>query len=787
MNSHSTVCCPTSKARSSRGFSCRARRAGESAGHDGEAQRRPARQDAAQQVNYWWDRTLAALAIFLFAQGTCLSQQAAPQPSRPWMNASLSPDLRADLVIKQLTLDEKIQLVHGIGWGPLIPGNPIPPDNNGGAGEILGIPRLGIPSVQQADSAVGVRMAAPQSRYATLLPSVLGAASSWDPEAAHLYGDVIGRELRAQGYNQSIGGGVNLARDPRNGRLFEYAGEDPLLAGVTVGQVIRGVQDNRIMGDIKHFALNDQETGRTVVDARISHKAARESDLLAFELGVRIGQPSSVMCAYNKVMGDWACENDWLLNHVLKGAWHFPGFVVSDWDGTHSTEKAAMAGLDVQMPGEEYFGEALQHAVTSGRVPMQRLDDMVHRLLRSMFSAGVVDQPATPRSVVDPFRGREDAQHIAEESLVLLKNDGTLPLNIASVRSIAVIGAHADVGILSGGGSAQVDAPGGNAISPATPTQWGKAVYFPSSPLRYIREHARGALVQFDAGTNVASSASLAKSADVAVVFADQYMSEGGDAPTLSLPGKQNELIAAVAAANPHTIVVLITGNPVTMPWIDRVAGVMEAWYPGIAGGQAIANLLFGSVVPSGKLPITFAKSESDLPHDRIFGITQGANEDSAGYWASDDQKRQSFPADYSEGVRFGYKWFDAEGKQPLFPFGYGLSYTKFKYGGLHVDSAAKTVTFTIENAGARDGTEIAEIYVGLPKASGEHFRRLAGWLRVEVNAGQQKVVTVPLEPLAIATFDEKTDAWTWVSGKYTVFVGGSSRDLPLQAEIALY
>jgi len=531
-------------------------------------------------------RSLAAgAAIFLIAHGMCLSQQATTAPVLPWMNSSLSPDLRADMVMKQLTLDEKIQLVHGIGWGPLKAGSPIPPDNNGGAGEVLGIARLGIPPLQQADSAVGVRMAAPQSRYATLLPSVLAAASSWDPEAAHLYGDVIGRELRAQGFNQSIGGGVNLARDPRNGRLFEYAGEDPLLAGVTVGHVIRGVQDNQIMGDIKHFALNDQETGRTIVDARISRKAARESDLLAFELGIRIGQPSSVMCSYNKVNGDWACENDWLLNHVLKGAWHFPGFVVSDWDGTHSTEKAAMAGLDMQMPGDEYFGAALKEAVTSGRVPLRRLDDMVHRVLRSMFSAGVIDHPPTPRSVVDPFRGREDAQRIAEESIVLLKNDGTLPLNAAALHSIAVIGAHADVGVLSGGGSAQVDAPGGNAISPTTPTQWGEAVYFPSSPLRYFREHAGGARVQFDAGTDAASAASLARSSDLAIVFADQYMSESGDAPSLSLPGGQDELISAVAAANPRTIVVLITGNPVTMPWIDHVAGVMQAWYPGIAGG----------------------------------------------------------------------------------------------------------------------------------------------------------------------------------------------------------
>ena len=732
--------------------------------------------------------TAVGLVIFLAAHGACLSQPATTQPSPSWMNASLSPDLRAEAVVKQLTLDEKIQLVHGIGWGPLKAGSPIPPDNNGGAGEVLGIARLGIPPLQQADSAVGVRMAAPQSRYATLLPSVLAAAASWDPEAAHLYGDVIGRELRAQGYNQSIGGGVNLARDPRNGRLFEYAGEDPLLAGVTVGHVVRGVQDNQIMGDIKHFAFNDQETGRSIVDARISVKAARESDLLAFELGIRIGQPSSVMCSYNKVNGDWACENDWLLNHVLKGAWHFPGFVVSDWDGTHSTEKAAMAGLDMQMPGDEYFGAALKEAVTSGRVPLQRLNDMVHRLLRSMFSAGVIDHPPTPRSVVDPFRGRDDAQHIAEESIVLLKNDGTLPLNAAAVRSIAVIGAHADVGVLSGGGSAQVDAPGGNSISPATPTQWGEAVYFPSSPLRYIREHAGGARVKFDAGTDAASAASLAQSSDIAIVFADQYMSESGDAPSLSLPGGQDELISAVAAANPRTVVVLITGNPVTMPWIDHVAGVMEAWYPGIAGGQAIANLLFGSVVPSGKLPITFAKSESDLPHGRIFGMPpSSAGGESHGFWAADNQQRQSLVADYTEGVRFGYKWFDSEGKQPLFPFGYGLSYTKFRYSNLRLEPATKTATFTLENAGARNGTEIVQVYVELPKASGERFRRLAAWQRVDVPAGQQRVVTIALEPLAMATFDVKKDAWGWASGRYKVLVGGSSRDLPLVTDAVLY
>lgn len=427
---------------------------------------------------------LLAIGLIVTALPTIAQQPQQSPVSKPWLNPSLSPDKRADLVLYQMTQAEKIQMVHGIGWGPLRAGSPIPQGNNGGAGEVLGIPRLGIPDLNQADSAVGVRMAARESRYATLLPSVLGAAASWDSNAAYLYGDVIGRELRAQGYNESIGGGVDLARDPRNGRLFEYPGEDPVLAGVTVGNLIRGIQANNVMGDIKHYAFNDQETGRTVVDVRLGHKAARESDLLAFEIGIRIGHPASVMCSYNKYDGDWACENDWLLNHVLKGNWHYPGFVLSDWEATHSTVKAANAGLDMEQPGEEFFGAALNHAVADGHVSQARLDDMVHRILRSMFATGVIDYPPTPRKVVDPFQGREDAQKIAEESIVLLKNSGgILPLKAATIHSIAVIGAHADVGVISGGGSAQVDAPGGNAISPNTPTQWGKPVYFPSAPL----------------------------------------------------------------------------------------------------------------------------------------------------------------------------------------------------------------------------------------------------------------------------------------------------------------
>ncbi len=703
------------------------------------------------------------------------------------MNTSLDADQRADLLVKAMTLDEKIQMVHGIGWGPLRKGDPVPADNNGGAGEVLGIPRLGIPSIQQADSAVGARMAALQSRYATLLPSVLGAASSWDPDAAFLYGDVIGRELRAQGYNQSIGGGVDLARDPRNGRLFEYPGEDPVLAGTTVGNLIKGLQSNKIMGDIKHYAFNDQETGRTVVDVHLDRKAAHESDLLAFEIGIAIGHPASVMCSYNKFEGDWTCQSPWLLTHVLKDEWKFPGFVVSDWEATHSTVKAANAGLDMQMPGEEYFGAPLKKAVEDGQVAPARLDDMVHRILRSLIATGAFDHPSMPRMVVDPFKGRDDAQHIAEESIVLLRNArGVLPL-AATVTSIAVIGAHADRGVMSGGGSAQVDAPGGDAVTPGQGTEWGRPVYFPSAPLKYIREHAPGAKVEFNEGTDPAQAAAFAKGHDVAIVFADQYESEGADSPTLALPHHQDDLIAAVAKANPRTVVVLVTGNPVSMPWVGSTAAVMEAWYPGIAGGQAIANLLFGTVNPSGKLPITFPKSEDQLPHKEIFGLAMPKGDGGLPEHWAEQNKKVSFPADYTEGVRFGYKWFDSEHKEPLFAFGHGLSYTTYAYSNLKADAAAKTATMTVKNTGERAGTEIAELYAQLPKEAGENFRRLVAWQRVPLAAGEQKTVTLAIDPKYISVWDTGADAWKLLPGQYELSAGSSSRDLPLTVSAEMH
>jgi beta-glucosidase len=701
------------------------------------------------------------------------------------MDPKLPPDVRADMVIAKMTLEEKLQLVHGIGWGVLKQGSFVPPEDNGGAGFVPGIPRLHIPDINMADSAVGVRMASLHGRYSTLLPSTLGAAASWDPEAAEVYGRVIGRELRAQGYNMSIGGGVNLTREPRNGRNFEYAGEDPLLAGTMTGHLMLGVQSQYVMGDIKHYAVNDQETGRDIMNARIGEKALRESDLLAFQIALSIAHPSAVMCSYNRINGDYACENDYTLNKVLKGDFGFQGWVLSDWEGTHSTVKAALSGLDQEQPGSDYFGEGLKAAIASGEVPMSRLNDMVHRILRSMFAAGVIDHPASP-SVVDPFRGLEDAQRIEEESIVLLQNHRDLLPLAAGIGSIALIGAHADAGVLSGGGSAQVDAPGGNAADPRhAPTGWGQPVYFPSSPMKQIQLKAKGARISYSDGMDAAAAAHAAKEAEVAIVFVHQFMYEGHDAPSLALPDNQDALVRAVAAANPRTIVVLETGGPVSMPWHSSVGAILESWYPGIGGAQAIAAILFGNVDPSGKLPVTFAASDADLPHPQVPGLAAmpQPKRDAEGMVIGEPPKQEPFDVDYTEGSQVGYKWFDANRKEPLFPFGFGLSYTTFAYGGLKVDASDKSVSFHVRNTGHREGTEIAEVYVQLPIQAGENFKRLAGWARVKLAPGQESSVTVSLDPRTLSEFDTEKHRLKLPQGDYTVMVGSSSRDTPLSAK----
>ena len=748
---------------------------------------------------------LEASVMIAVAQPPATKKPLEPAIKQAWMNRSLSADRRADLVIKQMTLDEKLSLVHGAGMsGFQPPSDPaaaaVLARSNGGAGTVPGIPRLGIPDLNMADSAVGVARGAARGRYSTALPSALSEASSWDPQLAYQYGALIGRELRAQGYNMSLGGGVNLMRDPRNGRNFEYNGEDPILAGTMDGELVKGIQDQGVIGDLKHYAFNDQETGRHVANMKLDRRSMRETDLLAFEIALRISGAGAVMCSYNRVEGDYACENSYLLNDVLKGSWGFRGFVVSDWFATNSTVKAALAGLDHEEPTGQHFGEDLRKDIESGEVPMSRLNDMVHRILRTEFATGIVDRPPVPQ-VPDVFGGLEQAQHVAEQGTVLLKNaNGVLPLDAAHVRSIAVIGSHADVGVLSGGGSAQVDPPGGNAVQEppravAKPRSEAEAIFGirsvwdPSSPLKAIRAKAPAARVEYNDGTSPVAAAELAKACEVAIVFVNQPASEGRDL-SLTLPDNQDQLVAAVAKANPRTIVVLETGGPVTMPWIDRVSAALEAWYPGIRGAEAIANILFGVVDPSGKLPATFARTVNDLPHPELPGPPPGSSDYSQPAGSGFRMPRvPPFDIDYTEGLDVGYKWFDAKDKVPLFPFGYGLSYTTFAYSAIHATSSGATppsVTFTVKNTGQRAGAEIAEVYAELPKNVHEPPKRLVGWHKVELAAGESRTLTIPIDPEYLSIFDVGDNRWRLAPGEYTFYVGASSRDVPLVAKVAI-
>jgi beta-glucosidase len=588
----------------------------------------------------------------------------ARQPQGLAKKAAVQKDARARAaaIVAKMTLDEKIGLVHGL-FPPFAKGktkNELIPS----AGHIDGVPRLGVPLLRESDASLGVANQVEQRKgdVATALPSSLATAASFDPEIAHAGGVMIGAEARAKRFNVLLAGGVNLTRDPWNGRNFEYLGEDPLLAGTLAGAHIAGVQSNHIVSTVKHFALNAQETGRMVADARIDEASFRESDLLAFQIAIERGKPGSVMCSYNKVNGDWACENDFLLNHVLKRDWGYRGWVMSDWGGVHSVAKAANAGLDQESGQEldsEIFFDRLKADVEAGKVPMARLDDMVVRYLTGLIETGLYDAPVAETVQPIPYaQHAEVAQRAAEAGIVLLKNDGGVLPIAATAKRIVVIGGNADVGVLSGGGSSQVRSVGGAPIEIPLTTgaamSFARVTYHASAPLKALRAAMPQAEISYVDGKDVAAAAAAARGADVAIVFATQWTTEAQDVPDLSLPDGQDALIAAVASAQPKTVAVLETGGPVLMPWIKAVPAVVQAWYPGQRGGEAIANILTGKVNPSGRLPITFLAAAAQAPRPAPVGLdTMTSLEAQAAADPANASKFKlaSFPIDYVEGA----------------------------------------------------------------------------------------------------------------------------------------
>jgi len=700
---------------------------------------------------------------------------------QPWMNRSLDPDERAKLVLAQMTREEKQTLVFGY-FGTDAPWKKFttPPEAlAGSAGYVPGIARLGIPPQWIADAGIGVATqgGAKEKRERTALPSNLATAASWDPEAAKRAGAMIGAEARASGFNVMLAGGVNLVREPRNGRNFEYTGEDPLLAGVMAGAQVVGIESNKIVSTVKHFAFNDQETDRNQVNAVIDKAQARMSDLLAFEIALEYSDAGSVMCSYNKVWGEHSCESAYLLKDVLRRDWGWQGYVMSDWGATHSTAKAANAGQDQQsgfpFDDKPYFGELMLEAIKSGEVSEARLGEMAQRILRTLFAKGVIDQPVKI-GPIDYAANGEISRRGAEAGAVLLRNEhGILPLN-PDIKRIAVIGGYADKGVLAGGGSSLVYPIGGNAVPGLKPTGWpGPIMYYPSSPLRAVQALAPKAEVKFASGEDRKAAAELAAKSDVVLVFATQWNGESFDSP-LTLENDQDALVSAVAAANAHTVVVLETGGAVFMPWLNQVQGVLQAWYPGTQGGQAIATLLFGKVNPSGHLPISYPKDASQFARRELA--------------EKDAQGAKTLTATYGEGATVGYKWFDAHKQQPLFPFGFGLSYTQFVFSDLQarLDGQELVVSFSVKNSGKRDGAAVPQVYVSPVAGGWEAPKRLAGWKKVVLKPGAAAKVELRVDPRLLAVFDDAGNGWKISAGNYQVMLGASAADLELETSVQL-
>jgi beta-glucosidase len=843
-----------------------------------------------------------ALAFVLIA--TLRSNGPAAQQAGDQAAAPSDAEQRANSLLGQMTLDEKIGLVHGDGFRR----------DSGYAGHLPGIERLGIPDLYVADGPNGVGNG---STGVTVFPSGMAVSSTWDPQLVEAFGAALGREQAGKGHNVALAPTVNIVRVPQWGRAFESLSEDPWLAGRIAIAVIKGIQSQGVIATVKHYAANNQETRRNSIDVKVSERALREIYLPAFQAAVVEGGVGAVMCSYNRLGGTFACEHPWLLTDLLKREWGFGGFVMSDWFATRSTETAATAGLDMEMPGgpssfaPEYFGTELKKAVESRRVTVAVLDEKVRRILISMGRAGLLDRkPTAPEPRVSTDDTRRAARDVAAQGTVLLRNErNALPLDSRTIRSLAVIGdAASDHPKLSGGGSAQVAASRtispldgiraragaavrityargtrgsrplpaltGPALTPAAGEGSGfTATYFPSPDFsgapaatrvepqignpaqapgpgagppvaglprvwsarfaaslkptttgtyRFTLSGAGSARLLID-GRRVVSlradfptveygtadleigktaeitvefaatglfggievgwqppepkllqdAVAAAKSSDAAVIVVDDVTTEGADRSGLAVPGDQDALIAAVAAANPRTIVVLNTGGPVLMPWANKVAAVLEAWYPGQESGDAIAAVLYGDVNPCGRLPVTFPADSQRAP------ATSAA----------------AFPGDgttvtYDEGLLVGYRWFDAKNERPLYPFGHGLSYTTFKYDSLQASTAGSgqarvvTVHTHVTNTGRRKGAEIVQLYVAFPPEAGEPPRQLKGFQKVTLDPGASQDVAFTLDARALSIWSEEKKDWVVLPGAYGIAVGSSSRDVRLQTRV---
>jgi beta-glucosidase len=812
----------------------------------------------------------AATASRASGAGQAGTVSAAANPSCPWLNQSLPVDQRVQMLMAQMTLADKINMVTGAGFSePYV-------------FYISAIPSLCVPAIGEEDGPVGV---GDGLTGVTQMPAAVSLAATFDPSLAKQYGQVVGSEEHGKGAMVDLGPTVNIDRDPRWGRSFEAYTEDPYLNAAMATADIDGVQSTGEMAQVKHLAVYNQETNRNTPadNAIVSTRALHEIYLPAFYAATQDAHASSVMCAYSTINSQAACQNDYLMQTTLDQRWGYPGFVTSDYQATHSTVQSADAGMDQEMPAPQYYGSALESAVQDGQVSMATLNGMVSRILTEMFKFNEFNNPPTgsTSTVVTTPADQAVSTAVAEAGTVLLKNTGgTLPLSANGAGPVAVIGPAASASTTdTGGGSAYVTStfnvtplqgiqaaagsgttvqyaqglPTDNSLTPIpgsdlspayastnygqtytatlTAPETGTYVLAYQNPGSYTATNLSldGTEILSNPGTppvstysvgvnltagqtytlqlsgggpsanlswatpselapGIAQAVAAAKSAATAVVVvSDDTESEAADRASLNLPSAQNELISAVAAANPHTVVVVDAGAPVVMPWLNQVASVVDAWYPGESNGTALAAVLFGQVDPSGHLPVTFPTDLSQVPAS------------SPSQFPGVDGQVQ-----YSEGIDVGYRYYDAANETPLFPFGYGLSYTNFRYSGLRITPQALrngtsnpgssscrcngqsthevTVSATVTNTGQVAGSDVAQLYLSDPAAAGEPPRQLKGFRKVTLRPGQSTTVHFTLSGHDLSYWNDAANGWVVPDGQFGVYVGDSSApaNLPL-------
>jgi len=733
-------------------------------------------------------RTMPLVAASVVAAG---SRNAGAQELPLYLDGAKPVEARVEDLLSRLTLEEKVSLVHA--------------DSQF---SVAGVPRLGVSELRMNDGPMGVReesgsRPAHVDDFSTAMPATLGLAATWNTNLAVACGTVIGQEAKQRGKHIMLGPSLNIQRTPLCGRNFEYLGEDPFLTSRMAVNYIQGEQAQGVSSCAKHFAANNQEYQRNSINVEMNERVLREIYLPAFRAAVQEAGVLTVMGAYNQFRGRHCCENDYLLNRVLKGEWGFKGFVVSDWGGVHHTGLAATNGVDIEMGtrgayASYYLANPYLAGLKSGRFPVSALDDKVRRNLYVMFKLNLIRDPSAavvtnvePQGPLSTKEHQEISRRVAEESFVLLKNQNLLPLNPARIKSIAIIGANGMAKFANGGGSARIKAPYEITARQGISNRLGgnvKLIYAqgynpPVGPGRLdYRTEPEATNAPLNVTNLIAEAVAAAKSADVVIYVGGLnhhggYDTEGADRKDIKLPGGQDELIRKIVQANPKTVVVLMGGGAVEMDaWLAKVPAVLYAWYPGLEGGNALAHVLFGDVNPSGKLPCTFPKRLADSPAHALHTYP-GTNGTEV----------------YKEGLLVGYRWFDAKKIKPLFPFGHGLSYTTFKYSNLNLVPAHDasgplvTVEFKLANTGSRAGAEVAQVYVqeaspSLPRP----LKELKGFKKVFLQPGEKQKVSVALDRNAFAHYDPDKKGWVADKGAYKILVGSSSRDLLLDGKFKL-